>query len=175
MIMMHLKALITRILSRHLSTVTQRSWIKINSRRSSRSFHLSGRRRAKLCPCAPRSKKPFLPSLCLLQLLDWQPSGVQGGSCRLGDDEPTAVSQYFLGDIFTEVESEWTLQRGWARRPAFLIAHYSCLFLATLFVFFVETENFFYFVLACTEKNLTVPLAVSLANTFPQALWTCTV
>lgn len=41
-----------------------------------------------------------------LQLLDWQPNGSQESSCRTDEDEPTGVSQYFLSDIFTEVEHE---------------------------------------------------------------------
>lgn len=75
-----------------------------NQNRPKKNF--IGCRRAVLHPDSPHSENTSPPSLCL-QLLDWQPSGIQESSCRLEDsDEPTAVSQYFLGDIFTEVESE---------------------------------------------------------------------
>lgn len=115
----------------------------------------------------PYSENPFLPSLCLLQLLDWQSSGVQEGGCKLGDDEPTAVSQYFLGDIFTEVESEWTLQGCWARRTR--RQEETCLPFNNSVFKFIYSHSCFLFrnvVANCAGKTWLFPVSASTLNMY---------
>ncbi|XP_075885526.1 uncharacterized protein LOC142890416 isoform X2 [Nelusetta ayraudi] len=61
---------------------------------------------AEAASSAPAGQTSSEPAWCTDELLDWQPSGSQESSCRTDEDEPTGVSQYFLSDIFTEVEHE---------------------------------------------------------------------